>query len=201
MSVDVHLVPASLDLYHLILIGSLGAMVVLMIILTLLWLRQKGRIAELEVHSGGVKQPIDSSSQDASDTTVKAVRLSTPEGAMQLLGLLQNEARFVDFLQEEISVHADADIGAAARVVHEGCRKVIRGHFDLVPIRAEAENSRITLQEGFDPSANRITGHIVGQPPFSGTLIHKGWCVQRVDLPKVTDGHDLSIIAAAEIEL
>jgi hypothetical protein len=64
--------------------------------------------------------------------------------ALQLLGLLQREARFVDFVQEDVAGYADAEIGAAARVVHEGCRKVLREHFSIAPCvpRPKAAASR-----------------------------------------------------------
>jgi hypothetical protein len=68
-------------------------------------------------------------------------------------------------------------------VVHEGCRKVLREHFTLSPVRSEAEGSRITLQAGFDAAAMRLTGNVVGQPPFTGTLSHRGWLVTQVRLP------------------
>jgi hypothetical protein len=64
------------------------------------------------------------------------VRETTPEAALQLLGLLQRDARFIDFVQEDIAAYSDADIGAAARVVHEGCRKVLDEHFAIAPVRA-----------------------------------------------------------------
>jgi hypothetical protein len=87
------------------------------------------------------------------------------------------------------------------RVVHEGCRKVIQRHIDLEPVRTESEGSRLTLPKGFDPAAVRITGHIVGEPPFTGTLIHRGWRAATIKLPKVAEGHDVSVIAPAEVEL
>ena len=65
------------------------------------------------------------------------LRVNTPESALQLLGLLQREARLVDFANENITVYADADIGAAARVVHEGCARVLREHFSIEPVRSE----------------------------------------------------------------
>ena len=129
------------------------------------------------------------------------VRESTPDAALQLLGLLQKEARFLDFIQEDIAGYKDDDIGVAARVVHEGCRKVLKQHFQLEPVRREAENTRLTLPKGFDPATVRVTGNIVGKPPFTGVLIHRGWRAARVDLPKIAEGHDVNIIAAAEVEL
>lgn len=134
-------------------------------------------------------------------TEMPRIKDTSPDAALQLLGLLQNEARFIDFVEENVSVYSDAEIGAAARVVHEGCRKVIRQHFDLEPVRTEAENSRITVPKGFDAAAVRLTGNIIGQPPFSGILVHRGWRVSQVKLPKMVEGHDPKVIATAEVEL
>ena len=129
------------------------------------------------------------------------VRETTPEAALQLLGLLQREARFIDFVQEDVAAYSDADIGAAARVVHEGCRKVLGEHFSIEPVRSESEGSRITLAEGFDAAAVRLTGKVVGKPPFTGSLGHRGWRVTDTRLPKLAEGHDASVIAQAEVEL
>ncbi len=129
------------------------------------------------------------------------LRESSPEAALQLLGLLQREARFVDFVQENVAAYSDADVGAAARVVHEGCRKVLREHFSVEPVRPEAEGNRVTLAEGFDAASIRLTGNVVGQPPFTGSLGHRGWRVTDSRLPKLAQGHDASVIAQAEVEL
>lgn len=129
------------------------------------------------------------------------VEVPTDTAALQLLGLLQREARFVDFIQEDVAPYTDAEIGAAARVVHEGCRKVLREHFAIQPVRTEAEGSRITLQPGFDATAVRLTGNVVGQAPFTGTLGHRGWQVTSVKLPQLTDTAAAHVIAQAEVEL
>lgn len=121
--------------------------------------------------------------------------------ALQLLGLLQRDARFIDFIEEDIKAYGDADIGAAARIVHEGCRKVLREHFSLAPVRTESEGSRVTLAAGFDAAAVRLTGNVVGQAPFTGTLGHRGWRVTESRLPKLAEGHDPAIVAQAEVEL
>lgn len=126
---------------------------------------------------------------------------ATPDAALQLLGLLQREARFIDFIQEEITAYADADVGAGARVVHAGCRKVLRDNFTIAPVRDEAEGSRITLPDGFDAAAVRVTGNVVGKPPFTGSLTHRGWQVVETRLPKLAGSHDVHIVATAEVEL
>ncbi len=123
------------------------------------------------------------------------------DAALQLLALLQRESRFVDFLQEDIAAYSDADVGGAARLLHGGARKVLQDTFDLEAVRTEAEGSRLTLPAGFDAAAVRVTGNVVGQPPFTGTLQHRGWRATAVRLPALTDGHDTRVIAPAEVEL
>lgn len=124
-----------------------------------------------------------------------------PDAAFHLLGLLQRDGRFIDFIEEDVAAYSDAEIGAAARVVHEGCRKALREHFTLEPVRNEAEGSPITLEAGFDASAIRLTGNVVGEAPFRGSLGHRGWRVAEVRLPKLAEKHDTRILAPAEVEL
>jgi hypothetical protein len=118
---------------------------------------------------------------------------------VRLLALLQRDGRLVDFLQEDISSYGDADVGAAARVVHDGCAKSLNEYLTLEPLRTEAEGARITLPAGFDPSAVRLTGNVAGQPPFTGALRHHGWKVASVQLP--TGDADVTVVAPAEVEL
>lgn len=132
---------------------------------------------------------------------VITLKEATPDAALQLLGLLQRDARLIDFVQEDIAAYGDADIGAAARLVHEGCRKVLKEHMTLAPVRTENEGARITLPAGFDAAQVRLTGNVVGQAPFTGTLSHRGWKVTELRLPQLAEGHDASIVAQAEVEL
>jgi len=129
------------------------------------------------------------------------LRETSPDAALQLLALLQRDARLIDFVGEDLSSYDDAQIGAAARVVHAGCAKVLREHFTIEPVRAEAEGTRITLPAGFDAAAVKLTGNVVGQPPFTGALSHRGWRVSEVRLPKLAERHDARVIAPAEVEL
>ena len=129
------------------------------------------------------------------------LRQASPDSALQLLALLQREARLIDFTGENLADYSDAQVGAAARLVHEGCAKVLREHFQIVPVREEPEGSRIALPAGFDAAAVRVTGNVVGQPPFNGSLRHRGWRVAEVRLPQVAEGHDTRVLAAAEVEL
>ncbi len=129
------------------------------------------------------------------------IKEASPDAALQLLSLLQRDARLIDFVQENLSGFSDAEIGAAARVVHDGCRKVLAEHFTIASVRSEAEGSRITLNDGFDAAAVRLTGNVVGAAPFNGSLSHRGWRATEVRLPKLVASHDATILAPAEVEL
>ncbi|HET8747256.1 MAG TPA: DUF2760 domain-containing protein [Ramlibacter sp.] len=129
------------------------------------------------------------------------LKQASPDSALQLLSLLQRDARLIDFAGENLAGYSDAQVGAAARLVHEGCAKVLREHFQIVPVRDEPEGSRIALPAGFDAAAVRVTGNVVGQPPFTGSLRHRGWRVAEVKLPQLAEGHDTRVLAAAEVDL
>jgi len=68
-------------------------------------------------------------------------------------------------------------------------------------VRSEPEGSRITLEEGFDAGAVRLTGNVVGKAPFKGSLSHRGWRAAGVRLPQLTEKHDATVLAPAEVEL
>ncbi len=117
--------------------------------------------------------------------------------------LLQEKGRLVDFLMDDVTGYDDAQVGAAARVVHQGCREVLREHFKVMPVSAAAEGSRVTVPAGYAPDEYRLLGKISGEAPFSGTLIHKGWKTEFVKLPRIikSDARRLPGIAPAEVEL
>ena len=124
-----------------------------------------------------------------------------PRPALQLLAVLQREGRFVDFLEEDLAAFPDAAVGAAARAVHDGCRKALADLLGLEPVLKDAEGAQVTVERGFDPAQVRLTGNVVGDPPFRGALRHHGWRVKEVKLPAPADGEDASVVAPAEVEL
>jgi hypothetical protein len=123
------------------------------------------------------------------------------EGALALLALLQREGRFVDFVRDSVEGASDADIGAAAREVHRGCRKVLDQHLSFEPVMPGEEEAKVTVPKGFDPAEVRLIGEAKGEPPFRGTLRHHGWRVVDAKLPQLAEGIDRSVIAPAEVEL
>jgi hypothetical protein len=123
------------------------------------------------------------------------------DGALALLALLQREGRFVDFVRDSVDGASDADIGAAAREVHRGCRKVLDQHLSFEPVMPGAEEEKVTVPKGFDPAEVRLIGEAKGEPPFRGTLRHHGWRVVDAKLPTLAEGIDRTVIAPAEVEL
>lgn len=138
--------------------------------------------------------------REPAEPAVQSLVPPATDSALQLLGLLQREGRLVDFLQQDVSAFTDTDIGAAARVVHDGCRKALASHLEIHPVREEREGTGITL-DVVDPHAIKLVGNVSGSAPFRGTLRHRGWRAQSVRLPKPVAGYDPSVLAPAEVEL
>lgn len=120
---------------------------------------------------------------------------------LMILSMLQREGRFIDFLQEEVAGFSDADVGGVARVVHEGCRKVLRQYVALESVMKDGEGAKVTVPAGFDANRIRLTGNVAGNPPFTGTLKHQGWAVTEVKLPKPAEGLDARVLQPAEVEI
>ena len=115
--------------------------------------------------------------------------------------MLQREGRLIDFLQENVAAYSDAEVGAAARTVHEGCRKVIAQYLALEPVLKEAEGERVAVPAGFDAQRIRLTGNVAGQPPYAGGLKHHGWVTTAVRFPELSPSLDARVLAPAEVEL
>lgn len=211
--------PTTLDLWHVYLISAVLLLALILIVVLLAMVVSMARRTKQPAET--VEKVVEKIVEVAAEPEVKIVekivevekivqapapepvvlKETTPDAALQLLGLLQKEARFIDFIKEDVGAYSDADIGIAARVVHEGCNKAINEYFTLETVRSDQEGSKVTLAKGFDAAKVRLTGNIVGEAPFTGTLIHKGWQVMDIRLPKLTEGHNASIVAAAEVEL
>jgi len=221
-TIDLSLKPTTFDLWHVCLAGTIAVLALILIVLLLSMvislargrkklveetLKQSAALvqAEIKIPEPEVKVvekivEVEKIVQAPAPEPV-VLKEATPDAALQLLSLLQKEARFIDFIKEDVTAYGDADVGVAARVVHEGCNKVINEHFKLAVVREEQEGSKITLPKGFDAATVRLTGNIVGEAPFTGSLVHKGWQVTEIRLPKLTAGHNAKIIAPAEVEL
>src|SRR5262249_53629730 len=101
--------------------------------------------------------------REAGMTRAAAPVERTHASGLMLLAALQREGRLIDFLQQEVAGFSDEDIGAAARVVHAGCRKVLRQFFEIAPATQGSEGSVITVAAGFDAQRIRLTGNVSGR--------------------------------------
>lgn len=134
-------------------------------------------------------------------------RQATPaDGALQLLGILQSDARLIDFLMEDISAYADDQVGAAVRDLHEKCRQALDRHLKLAPVidGVEGTPTRLDLAgpHAQAPGAVRFLGKVPPEGKASGgTLRHKGWRAENVQLPALGARQDTSLLAPAEIEV
>jgi hypothetical protein len=137
--------------------------------------------------------PVETPAQPVADTS---------DRALQMLALLQREGRLIDFVLEDLATYSDAQIGAAARDVHAGCRRVLERYVTLEAILPGREGEAVTVgqDQRIDPAAFHLVGNVVGQPPFRGTLLHPGWRAARVQLPPL-GATGRTIVAPAEIEL
>jgi hypothetical protein len=117
------------------------------------------------------------------------------------VALLQQAGRFVDFLMEDLTSYNDEEVGAAARVVHQGCKQVLQDNFKVIPIAEADEGSEVTVPAGDAATEYRLIGNVSGNPPFTGKLIHKGWKTASVKLPRLVQTERLPALAPAEVEL
>jgi hypothetical protein len=122
---------------------------------------------------------------------------------VSFLAMLQARGRLVDFLMDDINAYGDAQVGAAARVLHAGCKAALLEHFRISPVRTESEGATVQVAAGYSPDEYRLLGKISGPAPFSGVLVHHGWKTDTVNLPRIlrSSTDRLPAIAPAEVEL
>jgi hypothetical protein len=145
---------------------------------------------------GKKKTTAASSAEEQKSKKIRQQRLY-----LHLLAVLQRQGRLVDFLFEDLDAYEDAQIGAAVRGIHENCRKVVSKNLSLTAVIDGAEGEEVTIEEGFDPAAVKLTGNVTGEPPFKGILRHKGWRAASIELPVLSDAQDAAVIAPAEVEI
>jgi len=126
----------------------------------------------------------------------------TRSDALTLLATLQREARLIDFLMEDLGRYDDAQIGAAVRDVHRDCAAALTRMFALRPLRYQEEGAQVEIVAGYDPVQVKLTGHVTGQPPLRGTLVHHGWQAMQCELPEWSGQEESArVIAPAEVEV
>lgn len=120
------------------------------------------------------------------------------DGAVQILSILQRDARLIDFLMEDVSGYSDEQVGAAVRDVQQQSRQSLERYLKLHPVIDGVEGTYTKISD-VDSSAVKLVGNVPanGKAP-GGTLRHKGWKADKVELPTLPPGNTL---APAEIEV
>ncbi len=140
-------------------------------------------------------------STDAAQTPEDGASDVRASEAVHALAILQREARLVDFLMEDIAECDDEQIGAAVRKIHDDAHEALMKYFDIVPVQNAGEGDTVSVPASFDNRRIRLTGKPAGEPPYKGTLVHRGWRAGNVNLPVSSAAVDASVIAPAEIEV
>ena len=121
------------------------------------------------------------------------------DGAVQILAILQRDARLVDFLMEDIAAYSDDQVGAAVRDVHSQAREALQRYLKLAPVVDGVEGVYIKT-DGVSKGAFKLVGNVPANGKAAGGLLrHKGWKADKVDLPAAAPAGGL--LAPAEIEV
>ena len=121
------------------------------------------------------------------------------DGAVQILSILQRDARLIDFLMEDVSSYSDEQVGAAVRDVQQQSRESLERYMRIEPVIDGVEGT-FTKTGALDAAAVKFIGNVPasGKAP-GGTLRHKGWRAEGVNLPGLST--PMKVLAAAEIEI
>lgn len=151
---------------------------------------------KLSGHLIEAKKEVSQEPEPIKDTTQNDQRLF-----LHLLAALQKDGRLLDFLAEDLETYADEQIGAAVRSIHDNCKRTLSKYLVTEPVIKEQEGDQYTVLPNFDPSSIKLTGNVVGDPPFKGIVRHRGWRVSKFEMPILSGSRDPNLIAPAEIEI
>ena len=161
----------------------------------LAWLIARSSIKKLAVSSEETVEEAEARNEK------KEKDLSDRRLFLHLFSLMQREGRLMDFLDEDLDQYDDAQIGSAVRSIHAGCRQLVQEYLNPKPVMEQAEGEEVEIPLDFDPGIIKLTGNVVGKPPFNGILRHKGWQVGKMNLPALSGRQNAEIIAPAEVEI
>ena len=199
LAILVLVLPAGSGAFHLLQI----VVVILLGALTVMKFLQSRRPAQKQEKAEIPKErpaaaPAPAAPAPSPDALVEA-------GVVQFLARLQEKGRLVDFLMDDVTPYSNEQVGVVARVVHQGCREVLHGTFDIEPVHPGQERDAINLAGDFDAATYRLVGKVPDRPPYQGTVLHRGWKATRISFPRLADAPRDSaarkIIAPAEVEI
>ncbi len=120
---------------------------------------------------------------------------------LRLLGLLQRDAKLLDFLMEDIRGLEDASIAAAVRDIQPKARQALGKYLTVAPCVDEMEGTQLEIPKGYNPSQYSITGNVPPQAPYKGEVRHRGWKAISINLPPLAKGDNGLTLAPVEVEV
>jgi hypothetical protein len=120
---------------------------------------------------------------------------------LRLLAMMQNNARFIDFIKEDISSYSDQEVGAVARDIHKECSKLLEDVVGIRVLSKDEEGSTLTIASHFDPQEISLIGNVKGSGPYKGILRHPGWKASKLSLPEGSQDLRKEILQASEVEI
>lgn len=172
-----------------------AVMIFSLIVGILAWLFARSSIKKLALSTVETDEEADAGNDKAEKD------LSDRRLFLHLFSLMQREGRLMDFLNEDLDGYDDAQIGSAVRSIHAGCRQLVQEYLNPKPVMDQHEGAVVEVPVDFDPGIIKLTGNVVGEPPFNGILRHKGWQVGKMNLPTLSGSQNAEIIAPAEVEI
>ena len=172
-----------------------AVMIFSLIVGILAWLFARSSIKKLALSTAETDEKADAGNDKAEKD------LSDRRLFLHLFSLMQREGRLMDFLNEDLDGYDDAQIGSAVRSIHAGCRQLVQEYLNPKPVMDQHEGAVVEVPVDFDPGIIKLTGNVVGEPPFNGILRHKGWQVGKMNLPTLSGSQNAEIIAPAEVEI
>lgn len=168
----------------------------------LLWLVLRGFLSKAVKQAGGGIDPSAATRKGTTPADDKEKKEAEENRLfLHLLTVLQRDGRLVDFFSEDLTQYEDAQVGAAVRNIHDGCKTALKKYVSLNPVIDSGEGDDVVVEEGFNPNAIKLTGNVTGKPPFKGVLRHRGWQVASLDRPRLSGGEGPQVIAPAEVEI
>ena len=93
---------------------------------------------------------------------------------VHFLAMLQDKGRLVDFLMDDINPYSDAQVGAAARVVHAGCKGFCSNISGSIRYAPSKRDRRCRFQLGIRPTSIgwlvRLQD-VLPSPGYSSTVV------------------------------
>ena len=117
-----------------------------------------------------------------------------------MLSILQRDARLIDFLMEDIAGYSDDQVGAAVRSLHEQSRAALGATSPWLPSSMASKARRRESNRAIPALSSYSAMCRPSGKATQGILRHKGWRVEKVDLPKLQP-KEVTVLAPAEIEI